>query len=112
MEKIEGYIHESELTEEFLALRLAQLVGDPTEYSISKEEDAKFFQDLSRVDNAAQMLRATAAKDMVRYFGATDDHQRGLIRGAFSRTTYWATMLKNVSKPAKKETKLKGLRYK
>ena len=83
-----GFIHESELTEEYLCLKLGKFVGDPTQESIDDIQEKNFFRDLARLDGTMQYLRSTMARDMQRDFGSTNE-QRQLIRGAFARTAYW-----------------------
>lgn len=106
-----GYIHESELTEDFLCGEIARMVGDPTEYTLEKKQEDLFFKDLSRVEGVQEYLRATMARDMQRDFAATNE-QRPIIRGAFARTAYLRSRLSKSGKDAQEvETKLTGLRY-
>ena len=104
-----GYIHKDELTDDFLFGELAKMVGV---IDLSKEEENNFFEQLSRVEDVRRFLQGTASKDVQRYFGATDDKQRDLVRGAFTRTVYMLSKLK-ASEDVKVEprTKIKGLRY-
>lgn len=87
-----GYIHESELTEDFLCYEIAKIIGDPREYSIEKKQEDLIFADLGRIEGIAMFLNATMAKDMQRDFASTPD-QRQLIRGAFARTAYLKSKL-------------------
>jgi hypothetical protein len=82
-----GYIHESELTEEYLCLEIGKLIGDTKEAVVDKKAEEVFFQDMARVDRVDEILRSIMAKDMIMDFSATGE-QRPLIHGAYARTAY------------------------
>lgn len=82
-----GYTKTNKLTYDYHLYEVAKMVGDPTEYVLSKELEEQFFRDLSSVDNINNFLDATMAKDMQREFSG-DVSQRDLVHGAFARTTY------------------------
>lgn len=92
-----GYLHKSELTEEFLCLELGKFVGDPTDNTIEKEQEEEVFRDLARIDGFKNYLKNTMARDMQRDFGATPD-QRQMIHGAFARTAYMKGKILEVNK--------------
>ncbi len=106
--KLFGYIHQSELTEEYLTQELGKVIGSPTDYDFPKEVENKLFEDLHGVDGLAEYLRYTCAQDMIRNFSSTTDEQRWSVKGAFQRTMY---MKNRIAKPKPKDTKLPGLRY-
>ncbi len=110
-----GFIHTSELTENFLCHEIAKIVGDPTEYSIDKGQEDKLFTSLSGVDGLAEYLKATMAKDIQRDFGSTQE-QRALIHGAFARTSYFMSRLVKSNENSNRvvprpKVKLGGNRY-
>lgn len=105
-----GYIHESKIDDAFVSERIISTIGNPTEYVISKDQDKEFFIALEKVDGVREYLKATAAKDMVRYFGAQDEKEQLAIRGGFARTVYLLSRLRNV-KEVEPQTKIKNLRY-
>ena len=109
-----GYIHESEITDDFCALRLAEAVGDPMEYSIEPKEEEAMFKDLSNIEHLPAYLTATLARDMQRSFASPED-QRQLVRGAFARTADFRTKIRNINQKVietkSADNKLKGLRY-
>jgi len=104
-----GYIKKEDLTESEIELMFAETLGDVTEYLIDKKSEIEMFKDLSSVDGYADYLRATAAKDMQRYFGAENEKQRDVVRGAMSRTIYFKTKLKGENKEI--SSKLEGRRH-
>lgn len=101
-----GYTHQSEFTEDFLCYELAKKLGDPQEYVIEKKMEDEFFMDLSRVNGVTNFLRATMGKDMQRAFGSPED-QKKMVQGAFARTSYFLTKIRNANKP-KPEVKEKA----
>lgn len=108
-----GYVKKADLSVNELSMLLARYIGDPFEYTINKKEEEKMFNDLSGIDGFGDYLRATCAKDMQRYFGATDDVQRHMARGAFTRTIF---LHKNIKSAPRKivegeKPKLNGSRY-
>lgn len=102
-----GYIHKSELTEEFLSWELAKMIGNPNDYSIEKKQEEQFFQDLAKIDGVMEYLSATAAKDMQRYFAAPQG-QQDVVKGAFARTVYLKSRL---TKSKNNPQEIDGLRY-
>lgn len=107
-----GYLHESKITENYLGKRYGELIGDVNNYGIEKEMEGELFNDLSVVNGIKEYLDATMANDMQRYFAATDEKQRDIVRGAFARTAYLKSRLNKTSQEAnEEETTLQGLRY-
>ena len=106
-----GYIHESEVTEEFLGLKYGEIIGDTSDYGIETKEEKDFFIDFSRIESASEFLKATAAKDMQRYFAATDEKQRDMARGAFARTVYFRAQLSKSRDEGREASVLNNPRY-
>lgn len=88
-----GFYHKSQFNEEFLLGEYVKFIGNPADYTLSEEETTNFFKDLQRIDGAKSFFKATAAKDMVRFFQAQPEEQ-SVIRGAFARTAYILGRLK------------------
>ncbi len=86
-----GYIREDSVTEDYM---LGRLIGSPIGVSISKEEDQAFFDSFKSVEHGKAYLKATVAKDILRYYGATDEKERNIIQGAARRTIYFLSKLK------------------
>jgi hypothetical protein len=106
-----GFVKPSELTEDELTTLLVSKFDNPFEYRIDKESEKKFFDDLSKVDNAREYLRAVEANDIKLYFGA-DDAAKKLIKGAYLRTKHWRSKLvKNGETVKSKPAKLSSPRY-
>lgn len=109
-----GYIHESEIDEDYCALRLAQSIGDPMEYSIEKAEEESMFKDLSNIEHLPAYLTATLAKDMQRSFAATED-ERMVIRGHFAMAADMRTKIRKINEKGienkSSKTALENLRY-
>lgn len=81
-----------------LASKLAALTGDIESIEIAKEGKEEIFTDLAGVDGILDFLRDTMVNDIKRYFAAQNDHERDLIRGAFSRTAYLRSQVLLVDK--------------
>lgn len=104
-----GYIHSSELTEEFLLTKLAWFV-DVERDEISEKLEKQIFSDMAQIENINYYLNSTMAKDMKREF-TSGPEQRATIHGAFARTAYFKSKLLKTKEKPKVDTKLKGLRY-
>lgn len=88
-----GFFHRSQFTEDFLLCEYVRFIGNPADYTLSEEETNNFFKDLQRIDGAKAFFKATAAKDMVRFFKVQPEEQP-IVRGAFARTAYILGKLK------------------
>jgi hypothetical protein len=89
-----GYIKKERITLDYINEEYGRLIGNPTDYSISKELDQEFYDNLRRIDGVRDYFKATAAKDMLRYFQATGAEEQSVVRGAFARTMYILGKLK------------------
>lgn len=74
---------------------LIKRYGDILDYEISIEQEKAIFKEIKKIQGVADYLKATSAKDIVRYFNAVNDVQRNLIRGAYVRTMYLYNLTKN-----------------
>lgn len=92
-----GYTHKSQMDLNFYLNGVSTVIGDPTDYTLTKEIEEQFFKDLSAVDNINSFLDATLAADMQREFSAQEDMQRHLIKGAFGRTSYFKMGVKKAN---------------
>jgi hypothetical protein len=61
---------------------------------IPKEESEKLFNAVADIDGAFEYFRSTLESDMKRYFNATSDEDRNMIRGAYNRTMYFYKIMK------------------
>jgi hypothetical protein len=77
-----------DLTEIELATKLAEKLGDIDAIEITSEASVEIFRALGNVDGLLDYLRDTMCNDIKRYFAATNDKDRDIIRGGFSRTSY------------------------
>lgn len=82
-----GYIHKSELTEEFLLLEVSKLVNQDGLEVFPKKLEEELFRDLSLVDNFLPYLNQTMINDMQREFSGPKE-QKDVVVGAYSRTAY------------------------
>ena len=82
-----------DFTESELAFNLAEKLGDLTSVEITKEGIDQLYTELSGVDGLLDYLADTMRADINRYFSATTDKDRDIIRGAFSRTSYIRAIL-------------------
>lgn len=105
-----GFVHKSQIDEDYIIAQYTNTIGDPTQYSIDKKFDKEIFENLDKVEGIRDYLKSVAAKDMIRYFQAKDNEERLVIRGGFARTVYFLSRLRKIHEP--KDTKIKDLRYK
>lgn len=96
-------------TEEEICKMFTEIVGDFHDYGIVKKDELKMFSDLANIDGFKDYLRLTSARDIQRYFGATDKSTQDIVKGAVSRTSFFMSMLKG--RVESKSTKLGDLRY-
>lgn len=62
--------------------------------SLEKEQEEKLFESLKHIEGLQAYLQDTANRDIRRYFGASDDKERNLTRGAFARTVYFLSRIR------------------
>jgi len=105
-----GYIKRTDITEDIVAEFYGSLIGNPAEYDMGSQESELFFQQLAGLEGIDEYLKDMAAKDMVRYFGASNDKERDMVRGAFARTVYIENKVRAIRKPSK-DVKPMDLRY-
>jgi hypothetical protein len=78
-----------------LAEMLAAELGDTDSLTLTTGETEKIYAELANIDGLSELLRDTMIQDVRRYFGASDDNERNLIRGSFARTSYWRSKINN-----------------
>lgn len=98
-------------TDEEKFLVFAEFIGDVNELKMDTKYEERLFKDLSNVDYLHDYLRDCIARDMQRYFAATNDEQRQLIKGAIARTSYLRSRIIKQPDNEVVQTKMKGLRY-
>lgn len=92
-------------------LEFAEYIGDIHEYKTDPEEEDRMFKELGSIDFLQEYLRSSIARDMQRYFAATTEEQRLLIKGAIARTSYLRSRIASREDHKVIPTKMKGLRY-
>lgn len=109
--EVEGYrnLKEQPFTEEELSFMLSEMF-DGEESSFSNKEEIRIFNEAKKIEGLVAYLKATAMKDMMRYFGAQTPQEQLIIRGSFARTNYIKSRIISADKP-QKENKLEGIRY-
>lgn len=96
-------------TEEELCVMLANLT-EITDDEIDKKTEEEIFSSIKKIEGFTAYLKNATMKDVQRYFGATTEDERQLIRGSFARTNYIRGKIITVG--LKKEDKIiKGMRY-
>lgn len=79
-------------TEVELAAMLANKLGDLDDVEITSDGVKEIFSEMAGIDGLLNYFKDTMAKDIKRYFSVPDgpigDHDRAIIRGAFSRTAF------------------------
>ena len=105
-----GYIKRTDITEDIVAEFYGNLIGNPADYDMGTKASESFFQQLANIDESDSYLKDMAAKDMVRYFGAANDKERDMVRGAFARTVYLENKIRSTRQPSK-DIKPMDLRY-
>jgi len=95
------------ITTEQLEQELLIRYNSLEETNIDKKEEDFIYKKLKQIDGLSQYLTRVANQDVVKYFSATTDEQRALLKGSFARTLY----IKNKLKDKKTSTKLEIGRY-
>lgn len=81
------------LTVDELCQELASRLFEPSS-QVEKEQEEKLFESLKHIEGLQEYLKDTANRDIQRYFGAADDKERNLTRGAFARTAYFLSRIR------------------
>lgn len=66
---------------------------NPLEDIIDKDEEARIWTEIQKIDGMSEYLRALLARDMRMHFNAKNEEQ-DLIRGAYFRTEYFLKKLR------------------
>lgn len=112
LNKFGYYKHRQTFTDSEICLMFAEMIGDPSEYTITEKQQREIFDKLSVVEGLNDWLRATIARDLQRYFAAEDDFVRATVKGAIGRTAYLKSLLtKTREVPKESRTKVEGIRY-
>lgn len=82
-----------------------------TDHFIDKKVEKELFEKLVEVEGFMEYLRATCEADIHRYFTATNEKERDMIRGAYSRALYFKSLLVNKADKETMKTKLKTKRH-
>ena len=98
-------------TESETLLEFAEFFGDISEYKMDKEIELEMFDKLKKVENFNEYLRSAIARDMQRYFAATDDVQRNLIKGTIARTSYLKGRMAAQNESKEVKSSMLGLQY-
>lgn len=96
-----------EMSENELLEKAVAVLGNVWDTSVDKASEKKLFEALSSIEDMAPYLRDTLAQDVKRYFSATTDKERDMIRGAMARTMYWRGLLRTRGEKPKKTLDLK-----
>lgn len=105
------YKHKQTFTESEAAEIFAKSIGDVNDYNIKATKQQELFEKLTGVEGFTDWLRATAARDIQRYFAAEDEKVRDTVKGAASRTAYMRSLIGR-KKEIENNTSIPGLRYK
>lgn len=76
------------MEEEKLLLELAKLTDVHFDSYIDKKWEAKLLDDLSAVEGVIEYFKLTAEMDMHRYFNASTEKERDMIKGHYSLANY------------------------
>jgi hypothetical protein len=88
------FLAEQELSmEEIAELGMKTLGTLFTNERVSRQDEFQIFDEISKIEGIENYLRDTMARDVKRYFTASDDHGRDQVRGAYARTMYWRSLL-------------------
>lgn len=79
------------LTEDDLAQLLVEYVESSNQ---SKEEIDLMFEDLKKVEGFQEYLSNTLSADKDRYFGAGSPMEQLMVKGAYNRTLYYRSKLR------------------
>lgn len=86
-------IEKKELNEVELSAALAAKMGDIQSIEITKDGAKEIYASMGNIDGLLDHLRDTMVNDIKRYFAAQTDAERQIIRGAFSRTSYFRSLI-------------------
>lgn len=75
-------------SENELAFALASKMGDLDDEEMTDKAVKLIFKDLAKVDGLPEYFRDTARKDVLRFFAATNDKERDVVKGAYARTAF------------------------
>lgn len=89
---------DKKLTEIELCERLAALMGDLNSVEITKDGAKEIYKDMGKVDGATDAYLEAMMNDIKRYFAAQTEKERDTIRGAFSRTAYFRSLMLDANK--------------
>ncbi len=76
-----------------LSAALAEKMGDIQAVEITKDGAKEIYAQMGSIDGLLDHLRDTMVNDIKRYFAAQTDTERSIIRGAFSRTSYFRSLI-------------------
>ncbi len=82
-----------EMNEIELSAALAEKMGDIQSVEITKDGAKEIYAQMGNIDGLLDHLRDTMVNDIKRYFAAQTDIERSIIRGAFSRTSYFRSLI-------------------
>jgi hypothetical protein len=89
-----------------------RFIGDINATELKDFQIETVLSDMSKVPNIEDFLKSTMKADKNRFFNASDDKSRDMVRGAYSRTLWLlksiVKMNKNQSEIASTELTLKG----
>lgn len=69
---------------------------NPREDEINKEDEARVWEEIGKIDGVGEYLRSVLSRDMKFHFTCPKD-QQDMVRGAFYRTEYFSKLLKKHS---------------
>jgi hypothetical protein len=85
---------EKEYTDIELSEKLAAKLGNSDLMELPEAAHARIYKEMANIDGIQDLFRDTMVADLRRYFAATNDHDRDLVRGGFSRTAYLRAQVK------------------
>lgn len=80
------------------------LVDSVQRINRSKEEDITVFKDIKKVDGFHEYLNNTLDSDIKRYFAAGSPMEQLQVKGAYNRTLYLRSKLRESDKPTNLES--------
>lgn len=98
MKKLIKYLAKRFLTEDDFSVLLVDSVEKT---NMSKEEVELLFKDIKNIQGFHEYLNNTLDADIKRYFGAGSPMEQLQVKGAYNRTLYLRSKLREVEKPEK-----------
>lgn len=84
------------IKEDELLVQLAAEMGNILDIEYDDEEAITIFEQIGKIQGAAELFRAMMGRDIRLYFQAQTDVERAQIKGGYARLAYIRGIIKNI----------------